>query len=393
MNRTTPRPTQEQTRRLPRLTVRIAWLALALAAAGLIAATALAAVVLAAPVVLSTTSPGQVSFAPSLSVSSSGPQLSVQAEPYDVTVTIDDLAPNPVMAGQPVTITASVTSTLPFVGVPGGKLVIEAGQNLECQITLDASGAGLCSLVFPLSGLTPLKAVYPGQSPFLPGISDVTYLTVDSQGSSEIVYQHDFETPVGTEWCLPRQDITPSGRGFLGQFASETACLQLTSLPLHQQVSVSFDLYIIRSWNGNQVSAGSAPSVTPSEPDIIVGPDLWKIEADGQLLMLTSFSNWFGHLQAYPGSYPGSDYPRFTGALEAFTLGYQSTGGIMDSVYRLTYTFNHTQSAVNLDFTAVGLQSVNNESWGLDNITVRCLIPATLSSGKASQLMSPAGAR
>ncbi|MBN1148932.1 MAG: Ig-like domain repeat protein [Anaerolineales bacterium] len=382
MNQTNLKPAEKQPCRL----FRLALYGLALAAffAALLFGASLAQAL-----------PGQ--FLPMLispGDSDRSPLGAAQAEPYDVTVTIDNLDPNPVMAGQPVTITASVAANLPDVGVPSGQLVIQAGQDLLCQVTLDLSGAGSCSLTFPLSGLTPIKAIYPGDSPFLPGVSDVAYLTVETQGYSEIVYQHDFETPVGDEWCLRRQETTPGGRGFLGQFSNETACLELDSLPLHQQVSVSFDLYIIRSWNGNQVSAGSsAPSGMPSETDVIVGPDRWKIEADGQLLMLTTFSNWLGHPQAYPGSYPGRDYPRFTGAVEKYTLGYMSAQGILDSVYRLTYTFAHNQDTLNLDFTAMGLQIITDESWGLDNITVRCIIPATLSSAQESIAMPETEAR
>jgi len=275
-----------------------------------------------------------------------------------------------------VTVTASVVADPPEAGTSTGLLIIQAGQNQLCQFTLNPSGSGSCSLTFPVSGLVPLEAVYPGQTPFLPGVSEAAILTVESPGWEEIVYQHNFETPVGAEWCLHDQEDTPSGRGFLGEFGNETACLSLDSLPPHQQVSVSFDLYVINSWNGNRESAGPWDlPVSPSEPDIIVGPDIWKVEADGQLLTLTTFSNRLGDPQAFPGQYPGQDYPRFSVAIEKNTLGYST-----DSVYRLTYNFYHNLAALELDFTALGLQEMWNESWGLDNIIVRILIPATNSS-------------
>jgi len=321
------------------------------------------AVVVLSTTLLSEESKAQLSSDPiSSSASYHSPLAAFQSEPYDVAVTIDDMDPNPVVTGQPVTITASVIADPPGIGTPAGLLVIQAGQSQRCQLMLDSSGAGSCTLRFPLGGLIPLKAIYPGHSPFLPGVSDLAYLSVENPEWTTIVYQHDFETPVGDEWCESKQGITPSGRGFLGDFGSNTTCLSLASLPLHQKVSVSFDLYIIRSWNGNDDS---------------LGPDRWMIEADSALLMLTTFSNRLGIPQAFPGQYPGQDYPRFTGAAEKFTLGYGT-----DSVYRLTFTIAHTQATLDLDFTASGLQEISNESWGLDNIIVRCIIPATNSSGE-----------
>jgi hypothetical protein len=132
-------------------------------------------------------------------------------------------------------------------------------------------------------------------------------------------------------------------------------------------VTVSFDLYILRSWDGNQI-------LFPGT-GIEVGPDEWTFDADSETLLHTSFSNWddLAFLQSYPGAYPDDSYLARSGAVENNTLGYifSGTGNPMDAVYHLTFEFTHTSGPMVLDFTGIGLQEpFEDESWGLDNVVV-----------------------
>lgn len=94
-------------------------------------------------------------------------------------------------------------------------------------------------------------------------------------GAGQLVYTNDFEDPADplVEWSTQATDTTPEGdRRFLGQVASETVELTLTDLPPHTNVTVSFDLYIINSWDGN------------------FGPDLWEFSVTGgPTLLHTTF--------------------------------------------------------------------------------------------------------
>src|SRR5262245_48217888 len=161
------------------------------------------------------------------------------------------------------------------------------------------------------------------------------------------------------QWSNDARDITPSGRVFLGQFINQTASLSLSGLPTHTQVTVSFDLFIIQSWDGNG-------------PDS--APDIWDLSvAGGPTLLHTTFSN--NKPQAYPDTFPGGDNPAGTGASEVNTLGYpflHPGAAFNDSVYHLSFTFPHSISAVQLNFSAstTGLQDISDESWGLDNVQV-----------------------
>lgn len=169
----------------------------------------------------------------------------------------------------------------------------------------------------------------------------------------DVTYADTFD---GTGWPTTRTDVTPSGRHFLGQFGAETVTLPLNNLPPHTELTLTFDFYAIETWDGN---------------DDYWGPDIFDLRvAGGPTLLHTTFAN--AELpQAYPGSYPEASNPRYTGASEVNTLGYPTDGGWWgDAVYRLTFTFAHTNSSVQFSFSGIGLQELTDESWGLDNVTV-----------------------
>lgn len=181
----------------------------------------------------------------------------------------------------------------------------------------------------------------------------------------------------GDEWSDPITDVTPSGRRFMGEFNNQTVTLTLKDLPQHLTATVKFDLFIIRSWDGNQEwSLGNTPQLTKLEQvDGIIGPDLWELNVEnGPVLVRSSFTNWQILRQAYPGPYPGGDYPAKTGAIERDTLGYDYIGITeMDSIYHFEITFVHTGDTLVLNFRDLGLQSKEDEAWGLDNIEVSVL--------------------
>lgn len=174
----------------------------------------------------------------------------------------------------------------------------------------------------------------------------------------QVVYSNDFEGGIGPEFGGLTIDTTPSGRNFLGQFGNRTVSLSLGGLPAHTEVRVDFDLYIIRSWDGNW-------------PD---SPDVWTLMVNGAKIIETTFDNQADrsdHSQAYPGNYPGSSNPPLSGVEQRNSLGYEYGNNQMDAVYHLSYSIPHTDNFLEIDFVASGLTSdIADESWGLDNVIV-----------------------
>lgn len=163
------------------------------------------------------------------------------------------------------------------------------------------------------------------------------------------LYRTDFEGPIGARWSSTSTDVTPiGGRRFLGQFNNETVTLRLAGLAPHSRVKVSFDLYVIRSWDGND-------------------GDVFSLGASGSpRIVQTTFANT-GGLQSFPELLGSGSHPARTGAAESDSLGYDFYG---DSVYRLSYELPHSEPDIELRFSGSGLQWIGDESWGIDNLDV-----------------------
>jgi hypothetical protein len=206
--------------------------------------------------------------------------------------------------------------------------------------------------------------------------------------SANVVYFTDFESIPGPQWSSTRRNTVPNelypAPSFLGEFgcidydsqensskqpencrAAEAVSLTLSGLPSHDEVTITFDLYLIRTWDGN-------PRIY-SPTDERFAPDLFNLSVvGGPTLLNATFSvHPERPYQSYPAQYPGDgspppNNPRHTGALAINALGYD-----MDAVYRFTFTFAHAEPTVTFRFTAPILQQLWDESWGLDNVEVK----------------------
>jgi len=173
------------------------------------------------------------------------------------------------------------------------------------------------------------------------------------------IYANDFEGNVGPEWSSKAVATSPNGRHFLGEFGNQKVSLTLKELPAHNVVTVQFDLYIIETWDGNNLQ---------------FGPDVWRLDVDGgPTLLNTTFSKSApdDFPQAFPSSFPGNSFPAQTGAVEIDALGYNTIRQPWgDAVYNLSYTVNHASASIIINFSASGLQGMWDESWGLDNVRI-----------------------
>ena len=182
-----------------------------------------------------------------------------------------------------------------------------------------------------------------------------------------VVYANDFQLAAGNEWSHTTLQSAPTpyafgSRSFLGEFGNDTVSLNLSGLTPHSTLTLSFDLYLIRTWDGS--SSGTA---------FDFGNDSFKVDVgSGPVLLDQTFSNGNPAGQSFG---PAAINPQFTGAAETYSLGYIVTDGmpapqVMDSVYKLSYTFAHATDQLTLNFSGYGLQAMSDESWGLDNVQV-----------------------
>src|SRR5215471_7968079 len=213
------------------------------------------------------------------------------------------------------------------------------------------------------------------------------------------VYRNDFNTALGTtypEWTSsgytnsanragtitagsgpqPVATVTsPNGRqSFLGEFGGpvllapppydpqhfvrvdETVTLTLRDLKPHTFVTVSFDLYVLKSWDGNNQT---------------YGPDRWTLRVQGgpTLLDSTFSNNPKTGADLSQQNYPVANSPHQSGAASVNTLGYTFYG---DSIYHFSFNFPHAEDTLVLNFSSSLFEGkgTDDESWGLDNVRV-----------------------
>ncbi len=324
---------------------------------------------------------------------------------YTVTLTVID---GQGLAGQD-TLRVTVSNVAPSVAL-GDDLLAMAGTPLPFQASFSDPGRAdthTCAWDFGdgQHSSTPCTAAGPAPSHTYaaPGSYSVVLTVQDSDGASgsdslqvtvangQVVVVDDGVHPL-LGWSEPITTTSPSGQAFLGEFGNQTVTLNLgtpTPLASHGRVQVTFDLYLLRSWDGNMLT--NAARLEPAFPGLdlaplasqeLVGPDHWEFRAAGRSLLHTTFSNWEGeaYRQSYPGAYPQGDYPARTGARAVGELGYSFKSLPMDTVYSLAFVFDHSAPTLRLDFSAFGLQDLADESWGLDNLRVTLLngLPAQL---------------
>jgi hypothetical protein len=137
----------------------------------------------------------------------------------------------------------------------------------------------------------------------------------------------------------------------------QTIDLTLDKLPAHKSITVSFDLYILSSWDGNNPH---------------YGPDRWSLSVEGgPTLLKTTFSNnpKTGDYDLSNQDFPRKDSKFQTKAVAVNVLGSQFFG---DSIYKLSYTFDHSDEELALHFSSDLFEGkgTDDEGWGLDNVKV-----------------------
>ena len=217
------------------------------------------------------------------------------------------------------------------------------------------------------------------------------FLLSVSHAYADIIYENDFEYDADLSgWTISDDsagaldiDTIPYGwTSFLGEFGEyDAVSLTLTGLS-EGWLTLSFDVFFIRSWDGN---------------DPVYGVDYFTVMANDMILLNETFSNGNQAGQSY-----GDDsekiigynddgtaiYEAMTGSELQWALGYWFEDGIypensdwMDSVYTFVYTFNNIDETLILTFASNSWQDITDESWGLDNVSVELSSvpePATL---------------
>ena len=130
----------------------------------------------------------------------------------------------------------------------------------------------------------------------LQGIDDESWgidnVVVSQAGAT--VFSDSFEGGAKSNWSSATTDNSLPGvfSRFSGRFSNGSQSLSLTGLTAGQAVTVTYDLYILDSWDG-----GAAPSA---------GPDIFQVSADGAVLTSNTFANYAAYTNQSTQSYGAS---------------------------------------------------------------------------------------
>lgn len=202
------------------------------------------------------------------------------------------------------------------------------------------------------------------------GLGSCQQDTVCDCEGNDLVYSNDFSN----------QDLSNIENGrllvfqndtLLGNYFNEEVTLNLSSLPTHNIVKVTVELWIHDSWDGNPDNG-------------IGGPDYWYMNVEGEEVMRTTFSNspcesTFCIRQSYPANYFRQNFPK-TGAIRTNLPGLCHLAGIPNNttVYSITQLVKHSTQNVKITLGDQLLQTNSpnpkcDESWSVGKIEVSTL--------------------
>lgn len=168
-----------------------------------------------------------------------------------------------------------------------------------------------------------------------------------AQAQAALIYFNDFEGTVGSEWSTTTTSYDDDTTTFLGRFGNQTATLSLAGIGAHSTVTVSFDLILWDSWDGDNTRWGR---------------DFQGLNADNARIYEYTFSS--------PGFSASSTNPDSSPDLTGYFGG---NPGWQDALYKNFndgFSFDHVSSTLTLDFYGRHLQRLADESWGIDNVKV-----------------------
>jgi len=179
--------------------------------------------------------------------------------------------------------------------------------------------------------------------------------TASAPTSGSWQYFQDFENTIGNEWSDTNRFSFNSTK-VLGPYGNQTANLNLNSLPAHDSVEISFDLYIHDTWDGNSVANG---------------PDIWILKVNNDTLINATFTNNPGQVQSFPQNVPASN-PLKTGALIT-NLPVLCSSWVGSSMYKISKKIPNNSNSLNISFKGGADQNACDESWSIDNVKVKLL--------------------
>lgn len=191
--------------------------------------------------------------------------------------------------------------------------------------------------------------------PLLLAVATAAAIACAGPAAAAVVYSNDFSVDAAGFSGAGSVQTAPDGTTFLGFLTlGGTADLNLAGLDPHTSVNLSFDMYAIRSLDGNH--------------EFCCGPDAFKVTVDDATVLLDStFTTWSGNTQDYPTV--GSAHGSGSIGTSADAFGYGAYFGGAD-IYRFSFDIPSTASSIKFSFSGNTDQDWGDEGFGIDNVKV-----------------------
>lgn len=152
------------------------------------------------------------------------------------------------------------------------------------------------------------------------------------------------------------------GSNVIGNFNNSTVTIALDSVPAHNMIYVTFDLFTHDNWEGLKIGQYGLP-------------DVWNIRVNGNYELSTCFSNSPIHEQAYPewigvGSLPARSNSVSRGFPGICALDTRADGS---THYRIIFARAHTDKSVIIQFNDALQGPICDRSWSIDNIAIEVM--------------------
>lgn len=168
-------------------------------------------------------------------------------------------------------------------------------------------------------------------------------------GGASVPYLTDFEAGVGPEWTVPQWSTTETlgFTRFTGRFDNSPQTLVLTNLVPGVAYTLGFDFYALDSLDGGSINGG----------------DLFNVAINSVNVFQNTFDNY--------NSEPPNGSQTYPGRPDEGRANFGFTPGFVDAIYRnIQINFTASNSFAAISFYGQNLQTVDDESWGLDNVSV-----------------------
>jgi hypothetical protein len=152
------------------------------------------------------------------------------------------------------------------------------------------------------------------------------------------------------------------GSNVIGNFNNTVVTLELDSVPPHNMIYASFDIYIHDNWEGNKVG----------QYGIV---DAWNIRVNGGYQLSTSFSNDKNWPQSFPEWIGSGTMPAKSNAISTNHPGFCAldTAANGTTHYKIVFSRPHTEKNIKIQLSDALQGPICDRSWSIDNVYIEVM--------------------